>query len=69
MKTFNYNKFKKEAFYQDAGDLVKRQTRHLMDCYKIKLDSGMELHEAIESCIAEYQDPSAFEHFPKKMKE
>jgi hypothetical protein len=59
--TFNYSKFKKTAFYQDAGELMRRQTRHYMDCYKEKLDSGLTPHEARESCLEQYQDPKKFE--------
>lgn len=59
--TFNFKKFKKEAFYQDAGELMRRQTRHYMDCYKAQMDAGMSAHEARESCIKQYQDPDDFE--------
>ena len=59
--TFNYSKFQKKAFYQDAGELMRRQTRHYMDCYKTKMESGLSAHEARESCIDQYQDPEKFD--------
>lgn len=65
-KSFNFSKYTKTANYQDAGNLMKQQTRHYMDCYKAKLDAGMSAHEARESCIAEYQDPEKFNYFNKK---
>ena len=56
MKTFNLNKFQKQAFYDDGRGLVQKQTRAMMNCWKAKMDAGkMGAQEAYMSCLEEYQ--------------
>ena len=54
MKTFNLNKFRKKAFYEDGKGQVQRQTRAMMNCYKAKLASGMSAQESWAGCLEEY---------------
>ena len=53
--TFNLEKHKRRAYYEDAQGLIQSETRFMMNCYKAKVDSGMPPHEAKQSCIEEYQ--------------
>jgi hypothetical protein len=57
MKTtvFNLNSFRKQAYYEDAKGLMQTQSRTWMNCYKIKVDSGINPQKAISSCMEEYQ--------------
>jgi hypothetical protein len=57
--TFNLNKFKKTAYYDDAKAIMQNQTRSMMNCYKAKLDSGMSANDALDSCLKEYQDSNS----------
>lgn len=54
MKKFNLSSFNKTAFYNGGKGIVQKQTRHMMNCYKVKLDNGMSAQEAWESCKDEY---------------
>ena len=54
--TFNLDKFRRQAYYEDAQALTKGQTRNWMNCYKSKVANGVAAQKAIESCMAEYQD-------------
>ena len=56
--TFNLNSFRKKAYYEDAKGLMQGQSRAWMNCYKIKVSSGISPQEAINSCMEEYQDQS-----------
>ena len=57
MKTtvFNLDKFRKQAYYEDAKGLMQNQSRSWMNCYKMKVDAGISPHEAITACMDEYQ--------------
>jgi len=52
---FNLNTFMKKAYYEDAKGLMQNQSRSWMNCYKLKVSSGMPPQEAITSCTEEYQ--------------
>lgn len=53
--TFNLKTFRKQAYYEDAKGVMQTQSRSWMNCYKIKVSSGVGAQEAINSCIEEYQ--------------
>lgn len=53
--TFNLKSFNKQAYYEDAKGLAQSESRGWMNCYKIKVESGMGPQEAINSCMEEYQ--------------
>jgi hypothetical protein len=57
MKTtvFNLRSFKRQAYYEDAKGLIQPQSRGWMNCYKLKVSAGISPHEAIETCMEEYQ--------------
>jgi hypothetical protein len=57
--SFNWNNFNKKANYEDAKGLMQKQTRSMMNCYKIKMEKGIPYQEAIESCIEEFQDSNS----------
>ena len=58
MKTikFNLDSFKRQAYYEDAKGLAQSESRAWMNCYKIKVSSGISPQKAIASCMEEYQN-------------
>ncbi len=52
---FNLSKFKRQAYYEDAKGLMQTQSRSWMNCYKVKVDAGMNPQKAIDGCMDEYQ--------------
>ena len=57
MKTivFNLKTFQKKAYYEDAKGLMQTQSRTWMNCYKLKVSSGIAPQKAIMTCLDEYQ--------------
>ena len=57
MKTsFNLQKFRKQAFYDDGRGLSQQMTRACMNCQKAKREKGMEAQEAWFQCLEEYNN-------------
>jgi len=52
---FNLSKLQKQAYYEDAKGQFQTMSRTWGNCWKIKVDGGMQPQEAINSCIEEYQ--------------
>jgi hypothetical protein len=54
-KSFNLKLFRKQAFYEDSRGYMSTFSRCWSNCYKKKMDSGMQPQKAWDSCLDEYQ--------------
>jgi len=52
---FNLKRFLKKAYYEDGKGLSQTMSRSWMNCYKSKVDGGMQPQAAIFGCMEEYQ--------------
>ena len=55
-KSFNLQKFQKQAFYEGAKAQIHNQSRCMMNCYKSKLEKGNGAQKAWQSCVDEYNN-------------
>lgn len=54
--TFNLNTFRKQAFYEDDRGYWVKQERACQNCYKKKVDEGLQPQQAWGNCLEEYQN-------------
>lgn len=65
-KSFNLNRFRKQAFYEGGKGQVTTQTRCMMNCYKVKREAGKSAQEAWQNCLDEYNEPKSNSKWAEK---